>query len=83
MFPQIRRKADPAKGLVKDWVSKWRDDRTVRGSVSHDQISGIKCQHRAITHNSMCLLRTEASLMLQLCYHSWAASTRRMEHVPE
>lgn len=38
---QIRRKADPAKGLVKDWVLKWRDDRSVRGSVSHDQISGM------------------------------------------
>ncbi|DBB04117.1 hypothetical protein WJX77_006144 [Trebouxia sp. C0004] len=38
---EVRRKADPAKGLVKDWVSKWRDDRSVRGSVSHDQLSAM------------------------------------------
>lgn len=53
---QIRRKADPAKGLVKDWVSKWRDDRTVRGSTSHDQISGIVHQHTTIAHNKRCCL---------------------------
>ena len=42
LFEQVRRKADPAKGLVKDWVSNWRDNRSVRGSVSHDQLSGTK-----------------------------------------
>ena len=42
---QVRRKADPAKGLVKEWVSNWRDARPVSGDASHRQITGwISCQ---------------------------------------
>lgn len=37
---QVRRKADPAKALVKEWVSRWRDERTVTSEVSYKQING-------------------------------------------
>ena len=37
---QVRRKADPAKGLVKEWVSNWRDARPVSSDASHRQITG-------------------------------------------
>ena len=54
----MRRKADPAKGLVKDWVSKWRDDRAVRGSVSHDQVSGINLSVE-ISHTGLLCLHAD------------------------
>ncbi|KAK9825441.1 hypothetical protein WJX81_008200 [Elliptochloris bilobata] len=36
---EVRRKADPAKALVKEWVSRWRDERTVTSEASYKQIS--------------------------------------------
>lgn len=94
---QVRRKADPAKGLVKDWVLKWRDDRFVRGSVSHDQLSGDHANTWSCfcrDHHCSMLLHitpcTHAVLrstvhdanwdeVVQQCYSSLAATTRRME----
>jgi len=35
---EVRRKADPAKMLVKEWVANWRDVRAVSGEVSFKQI---------------------------------------------
>ena len=40
LWLQVRRKASPAQGFVKDWVGKWRDDVAVRGSDSHREITG-------------------------------------------
>eukprot|EP00891_Asterochloris_glomerata_P004080 jgi/Astpho2/4080/Aster-x1198 len=37
---EVRRRANPAQGFVKDWVGKWRDDVAVRGSDSHREITG-------------------------------------------
>ena len=37
---QVRRKADPAKALVQEWVRKWRDERGVSSEVSYKQING-------------------------------------------
>jgi hypothetical protein len=37
---QVRRKADPAKTLVKEWVANWRDVAAVSGEVSFKQIKG-------------------------------------------
>lgn len=39
---QVRRKADPAKGLVKEWVQNWRDARAVSKEVSYRKITGLK-----------------------------------------
>jgi len=36
----VRRKADPAKALVQEWVRKWRDERGVSSEVSYKQING-------------------------------------------
>ena len=40
LAPQVRRKADPAKNLVKEWVANWRDVRAVSGDASFKQIRG-------------------------------------------
>ena len=37
---QVRRKADPAKALVKEWVQNWRDARAVSSEVSYRKITG-------------------------------------------
>ncbi|KAK9823752.1 hypothetical protein WJX72_005160 [[Myrmecia] bisecta] len=36
---EIRRKADPAKDLVKQWVSKWNGDRIVKDEDSYKQVT--------------------------------------------
>ena len=40
MASQVRRTADTAKGLVKEWVSKWRDRSALKSEASHRQITG-------------------------------------------
>jgi len=35
---QVRRKADPAKELVKEFVGKWQDRPEVVGDVTHDEM---------------------------------------------
>ena len=47
---QVRRKADPAKGLVKEWVSSWRDARPVSNDASHRQITGWINSQPGIVH---------------------------------
>ena len=37
-WQQVRRKADSAKGLVKDWLTTWRDNKLVATSSSHREI---------------------------------------------
>jgi hypothetical protein len=37
---QVRRKADPAKEFVKEFVSRWRDDPLVTQQGSHAEIKG-------------------------------------------
>ena len=37
---QVRRKADPAKELVKEFVAKWRDSPSVMGDVTHEEMKG-------------------------------------------
>lgn len=37
---QVRRKAEPAKKLVKEWVTDWRDARNVAQEVSYKRITG-------------------------------------------
>ena len=37
---QVRRKADTAKGLVRDWMINWRDNALVSPSESHRQLIG-------------------------------------------
>ena len=51
---QVRRKADPAKALVKEWVSRWRDERAVATEVSYKQINGVLCWRLCC----MCIART-------------------------
>jgi len=41
---EVRRKADTAKGLVKDWLSDWRDNGLVSTSTSHRQIKSTILQ---------------------------------------
>lgn len=38
--PQVRRKADSAKGLVREWLANWRDAPLVSASESHRQLTG-------------------------------------------
>lgn len=38
---QVRRKADPAKSLVKVWVKDWRDSPSISRETSYTEISGI------------------------------------------
>jgi hypothetical protein len=35
---QVRRKADPAKDLVREFVGKWQDNPAVAGDASHDEM---------------------------------------------
>eukprot|EP00775_Hariotina_reticulata_P001353 gene1353-1694_t len=35
---EVRRKADPAKELVKEFVGKWQDRPEVVGDVTHDEM---------------------------------------------
>ena len=37
---QVRRKADGAKNLVKEWLTDWRDSPLVAQDPSHSQIRG-------------------------------------------
>ena len=37
---QVRRKADGAKNLVKQWLTDWRDSPLVTQDPSHTQIQG-------------------------------------------
>lgn len=37
---QVRRKADPAKDLVKEFVRKWQDNAAVAGDVTHEEMKG-------------------------------------------
>lgn len=37
---QVRRKADSAKGLVREWLANWRDNPLVAASDSHRQLTG-------------------------------------------
>ena len=41
---QVRKKADPAKNLVKGWLSDWKDAPGVQGEASYTQLSGVRCQ---------------------------------------
>ena len=38
---QVRRKADPAKNLVKSWIQDWKDVSDVQQEISHKELSGI------------------------------------------
>jgi hypothetical protein len=38
---QVRRKADPAKEQVREFVGRWRDNPAVTDNVSHDEITGV------------------------------------------
>ena len=38
---QVRKKADPAKNLVKGWLSDWKDAPGVQGEASYTQLSGV------------------------------------------
>ena len=38
---QVRRKADPAKNLVKSWIQNWKDVSDVQQETSHKELSGI------------------------------------------
>ncbi len=37
---QVRRKADPAKSLVKGWIQDWKDMSEVQQETSHKELSG-------------------------------------------
>lgn len=37
---QVRRKADPAKNLVKGWIQNWKDMMEVQQETSHKELSG-------------------------------------------
>lgn len=39
---QLRRAADPAKDLVKQWITQWSDAPVVVGNDSHTQIQGAQ-----------------------------------------
>ena len=40
LHTQVRRKADGAKNLVKEWLTDWRDSPLVTQDPSHSQIQG-------------------------------------------
>jgi hypothetical protein len=40
----VRRKADGAKELVKEFVGKWRDNEAVIGDVTHTEMKGDQAQ---------------------------------------
>ena len=42
---QVRRKADPAKTLVKSWIQNWKDVSDVQQETSHKELSGIDLHH--------------------------------------
>jgi hypothetical protein len=37
---QVRRKADGAKDLVKEFVGKWQDNGDVAGDLTHTEMKG-------------------------------------------
>ena len=37
---QVRRKADGAKNLVKEWLLKWKDNPLVEADPAHSNIQG-------------------------------------------
>jgi hypothetical protein len=37
---QVRRRADGAKGLVREWIANWRDSPLVTTSASHRELTG-------------------------------------------
>ncbi|BDA47433.1 hypothetical protein COCOBI_10-2810 [Coccomyxa sp. Obi] len=39
---KVRKKADPAKNLVKGWLADWKDAPCVQGETSYTQLSGSK-----------------------------------------
>eukprot|EP00879_Flechtneria_rotunda_P005315 GHRR01005602.1.p1 GENE.GHRR01005602.1~~GHRR01005602.1.p1 ORF type:complete len:208 (+),score=88.86 GHRR01005602.1:136-759(+) len=41
---EVRRKADPAKEMVREFVSKWQDDAAVVGDVAHDEMQSALSQ---------------------------------------
>ena len=57
---QVRRKADPAKALVKEWVSRWRDERTVTSEVSYKQINGTARMPALFARIRACFCRGHA-----------------------
>jgi hypothetical protein len=37
---EVRRRADGAKGLVREWIGNWRDSPLVTSSASHRELTG-------------------------------------------
>ena len=37
---QVRRKADPAKNLVKGWIQDWKERSDLEQEISHRELSG-------------------------------------------
>lgn len=68
---QLRRAADPAKDLVKQWITQWSDAPGVVGNDSHTQIQGAPpC--------GCCMVDTANT---QRPYASWASFTDAMDSV--
>ena len=42
---QVRRKADPAKNLVKGWIQDWKERSELEQEVSHRELSGDAAAH--------------------------------------
>ncbi|CAL5229111.1 g12374 [Coccomyxa viridis] len=38
---QVRRKADPAKNLVKGWIQDWKERSDLEQEISHRELSGV------------------------------------------
>jgi len=41
----VRRKADPAKNLVKGWIQDWKNRSEVEEQVSYKELSGSYASH--------------------------------------
>lgn len=37
----MRKKAEPAKDLVKGWITKWKDAPGIQGEISYTELSGM------------------------------------------
>jgi hypothetical protein len=72
---QVRRKADPAKEQVREFVGKWRDNPAVASDASHDEIKGACARSRRARQQRRRprLLRRAATGRVSPPWVCWAA----------
>ena len=61
---QFRKKADPARDLVRQWVRDWRDDPRVSREESYRQVTGKAHRQQG---DQACMVKLPATLACEPC----------------